>query len=897
MEQAEAILQEAKEQQKLIEAVNPALWIINSKIVLPEGIFSFKNHEYLFETYTSDVKIEVTQKATQGGFPLSCDTPIPTPNGWVLMGEIKIGQKVFGFDGKIYTTKGVHEIKYGQKCYEVVFSDKSSIICDANHLWLLTDEWHYRYKKTVIIRTDDIKRARKKGKRNRYVLDVAKPLEIKESTLPIDPYLFGLWLGDGHKYSMTITGLRSDLEEYCKSLAGYEYVINKDRKKYPHIGVLSVHGQMAKIRKLDVFCNKHIPMCYLRASYKQRLSLLQGLMDTDGHITKKGKCEFYNINKVLLGQVYELLMSLGIKAVLSKKSLSTNWGATKKKDYYVYRISFRAYSDQPVFRLQRKYIRQKSKEGNRASETQRRRIIAVNPVDSVPVRCITVNSPDHLFLAGESFIPVHNSVAETLINLHGCKYGKFKAGVAVIMPTQTDYEKFSKAKYDPIIRLNYAAIGKFVKSGGKGTDAANLKSVGNSHIHFISATASRSIEGDKTSSAFTSFSCDKVVFDELDQMDLSILETVRGRMHHSELQQERYLSNPTGENYGINAMFLDSDQRLWHNLCHKCLKFTCPVDEFLRNPEKIIRPGKDGNKGYLVCVHCGTPLFLYYHDAKTGKESQWIAQYPDKPIVGRLWSGLNSYFYDPYKILKDYYEPPEGNIRDVMRNSLGLAYTAKEEQLRASQVYECCTNEPQCVQHLGPCIMGVDVGIKKHVVIGARTGKDRFEIFKTTVVAEWSDIHDLAKKFNVKVAGIDIAPDIDAAKQFQKQEQYQVWLVDYKTTRHISTTARDMKNYIIKANRTEICDATHRLITEKKLSLPRQCTVEEFAKQVCNPFKQEIRNEKTGIPEYRYVGKNDHFRHALNYFYVAGQNARVVKSNFSRNTGEQFVTNDRARYI
>ena len=122
-----------------------------------------------------------------------------------------------------------------------------------------------------------------------------------------------------------------------------------------------------------------------------------------------------------------------------------------------------------------------------------------------------------------------------------------------------------------------------------------------------------------------------------------------------------------------------------------------------------------------------------------------------------------------------------------MRYRLGFAYTSKEDQLRVSQVYECCTYESMKQYHSGPCAMGVDVGIKKHVVIGCRTGKDRYEIVKVAVVATWNDVHDLAVKFNVRMAGIDIAPDIDSAKEVQKSEPYQVWLVGYKASRHITS--------------------------------------------------------------------------------------------------------------
>ena len=357
-------------------------------------------------------------------------------------------------------------------------------------------------------------------------------------------------------------------------------------------------------------------------------------------------------------------------------------------------------------------------------------------------------------------------------------------------------------------------------------------------------------------------------------MNLSVIEKLRGRFAHSKIKQERFISNPTAENYGINALFQKSDQRYWHRLCSGCLKYTCPELEFLAKPERVIKQDKDG-KGIIICKHCGKTLPLYYE--KDDKASRWIPQYKDRPIVGRLWSQLNSVFHDPYEILQAYYEPPEGNFKDVMKYRLGFAYTAKEEQLRTNQVYECCSKDPMPNSHKGPCAMGVDVGIKKHVVIGCRIGRDRYEVVKIAVVSTWPDVHDLARKYNVRVAGIDIAPDIDAVKDFQRAERYQVWLCDYRVSRHVSGSARDEKNKIIKANRTEAFDMTHRLISEERLVLPRQEQMGEFAVQVCNPFKQEIKNEKTGLPEYRYTGTNDHFRHSLNFFALVASGHRLAR--------------------
>lgn len=464
------------------------------------------------------------------------------------------------------------------------------------------------------------------------------------------------------------------------------------------------------------------------------------------------------------------------------------------------------------------------------------------------------------------------SIKETLVTLHGCIHGYYPKGVAYAMPTEGDVQKFSKTKFTPLIQLNKNAIGKYVKGSGRGsTDSADLKKVGESFIHFIGATLSRKVDGESESSALRSFSCDKFVCDELDMMDLSIIEKLRGRFAASTIKHERYISNPTGENYGIHSLFKDSDQRYWFRLCPHCLTFTSPDLEFIAKPESVI--AQDGNgKGVILCKQCRQPIPMYHYDKKTGKEAGYQPLYPGRPIVGRHWSQLNSIYHDPYDLLMAFYNPPEGNFKDVMRYRFGLPYTDKEDQLRESQVMECCTLDPMPQSHTGPCAAGVDVGIVKHVVIGPKLDAERYQIVKIAQVKTWPEVYDLLVKYNVKQCGIDIAPDIDAAKDFQKamRGKCAVWLCDYKTAKAVGPVGYDEKNFIIKANRTEICDQSHRIIVNRQLILPRAEQCKEFIRQVCDPFKQEKKNAKSGLPEYVYIGKNDHFRHALNYFMLAG---------------------------
>jgi hypothetical protein len=478
------------------------------------------------------------------------------------------------------------------------------------------------------------------------------------------------------------------------------------------------------------------------------------------------------------------------------------------------------------------------------------------------------------------------SMAETLTDIFGCIRGLFPKGVIYAMPTDTDVQSMSKTKWNPLIADNPNSIGKFIQSSGKGgTDSADLKKIGRSYIYFLTATLKKGDSGEKTSSTLKSRPCDKFICDEFDEMDPDVLEMLWGRYADSEIKQERIISNPLSESSGSHKLFMQSTQRYWNRLCPSCLKFFCPDEEFFNCPEKIITP--DCKNGIILCKHCGKPTPMFCFDKKTKRVSGYQESYPGRKWVGRHWSHLNSVRSNAWDILQDYQNPPEGNLGDVMRNKLGRPYTSKEDQLRPSDVRSCCGVEPMSYSHPGPCIAGVDVMTVIHAVIGYRTSRDTFEIIKAATVKDFKELYDLFKRYGVKTAGIDVAPDLHAAKEFQKTVKAlscRAWLVDYKTSKNVGPYAYDDVNMIIKANRTEVMDMSHNVVVNKKLVLPRQEQCSELIKQICDPFKIQKNNDKTGIPEYRYVGSVDHFRHCVNYFLLAGQKATVVLSPGSKKT-------------
>ena len=146
---------------------------------------------------------------------------------------------------------------------------------------------------------------------------------------------------------------------------------------------------------------KYVPRPYLEAGVRQRMALLQGLMDTDGYVDDvAGRCEFTSINEALADGVVELAASLGFRPVKTDGRATLNGVDHGPK----YRVKFTP--DRPVFRLPRKLARQKTAD----DRFHRFRAIAVvREVASVPVRCIQVASPRGVFLVSRSFIPTHNS--------------------------------------------------------------------------------------------------------------------------------------------------------------------------------------------------------------------------------------------------------------------------------------------------------------------------------------------------------------------------------------------------------------------------------------------------------------------------------------------------------
>jgi DNA segregation ATPase FtsK/SpoIIIE-like protein len=232
-----------------------------------------------------------------------------------------------------------------------------------------------RQADTEPVTTRQIAESLRDWSRFNHSVTVCGALEYPERELPVAPYTFGCWLGDG---TTTGAGFTCADEEILDHIRNDGYVIT--------------HHASTRMQ---------IPEMYLHASIQQRRDLLAGLLDTDGRCSTRGGVEFTATNRDLAYGALELVLGLGYKASIRTKPCKGRSEATST----VYTVSFTPH--EPVFRLSRKLARQRLAQPG--STARRRYITDVRPVQSVPVRCIQVSSPSRLYLASRSCIPTHNS--------------------------------------------------------------------------------------------------------------------------------------------------------------------------------------------------------------------------------------------------------------------------------------------------------------------------------------------------------------------------------------------------------------------------------------------------------------------------------------------------------
>ncbi len=325
-----------------------------------------------------------------------------------------------------------------------------------------------------------------KDRRLNHSIRNARPLALPDAELPIPPYALGVWLGDGTSAAAHYTSADPEIAAYIEGeglvapylgnlryglrlppreaaparecvVCGLSFVPREplvqtcgracggkvkgvrdglDAPSCPDCGgpvtgmgrcqaCVHDHGSVqAILRSMGVLGSKHVPAGYLRASERQRRALLAGLLDTDGTVTSTGSVQFTTTSKVLADGVFELIVSLGYRCSVDPKPVK---GRTAQSSI-AYNLNFSTHDE--VFRLHRKQIAHKERTRHQSDARRTSRfVVAVDPVPSVPVRCIEVGNDSHMYLAGRAMIPTHNST----LGLDLARAASIKHGLASVI--------------------------------------------------------------------------------------------------------------------------------------------------------------------------------------------------------------------------------------------------------------------------------------------------------------------------------------------------------------------------------------------------------------------------------------------------------------------------------
>lgn len=411
-----------KTDDELHEFIRLALGLsIPRKIITPghSSPFSFIADQF-FER-TKDV---LGFASRNSGKALAIDTPVLTPLGWRTMEDIEIGDYVFGPDGQPTRVNFVSDVMRGHQCYRVVFRSGYEITADADHLWevlrprggveILTTE--------QMANSDPASEATRLGYKTLFAIEPTEPVSFPDAELPIPPYVLGAWLGDGARNTNYIYSWDEEVGQRLIELwpgAHADHYKKDKRYKLPGLNVALMKLGIAN--KL-----KFIPNEYLMSGVAQRIELLRGLMDTDGYADlNRSVCVYSSADEELALGVLFLARSLGlIPTMRRKRTWCSNSAAGRVRGQDAYIVAFKPSSKFNPFHLTRKARR--VREPARAF-WHTHRIKTIQEVDSVPVKCIGVEHPRHLYLAGEALVPTHNTQSVAILNFldvffkHGCE--------------------------------------------------------------------------------------------------------------------------------------------------------------------------------------------------------------------------------------------------------------------------------------------------------------------------------------------------------------------------------------------------------------------------------------------------------------------------------------------
>lgn len=345
---------------------------------------------------------------SQYGKAIENNVPVLTKNGWKKHGELEVGDEVIGLNGEFVKVQYVHP-KCGMD-RRVTLESGDTFICHHNHEWVYSSTRGRRKEKCVkSISVQEMERRGLSlpGGNKKFRVPAASAVKGEEKDLPVDPYVLGVWLGDGSTSKGQICAHPDDIA-----------VLDRCRETYP-AGAEWTHKDTGVITRSFIglatdlhdygLCNqtntieKYIPEEYFTASEEQRLQLLAGLIDTDGYSyydsrSNHSRVYFTTAGERLRDDVDALVSTFGWRtSVVEIAPKESSSGIVGKHTYWV--IGFQPDREIPCVLERKRPIGFGKQRGIG--------IVNIEPVSGYEGNCITVDGG--IYRIGRHLVPTHNS--------------------------------------------------------------------------------------------------------------------------------------------------------------------------------------------------------------------------------------------------------------------------------------------------------------------------------------------------------------------------------------------------------------------------------------------------------------------------------------------------------
>lgn len=375
---------------------------------------------------------------TGKSIPDTWDIPAPVPGGYVKNGDLKPGDFVYNRVGKPVRVDSIHPQGL-RTVYRMILADGRQINCARDHLWTYKNRVGNGSKTWKTVTTEEL--MKKQLARScaggrisyNYVIPQNEAVEREAVNYKLDPYAMGAAIGNGILGTYGFEFSSDDRETVAQLETIFGLPAKKKKTGYTWYFVVSENEKNDKLLQTrDILQEvpeligkksgeKFIPDIYKFGSIEQRWALIQGLFDTDGTIqgSSRFNVSYSTTSERLAHDVQEVLWSLGIMSSIKPHSNKRDWNESETFDYHVH-VKVQNKDKAKFFRLPRKLERaMKAREVVKARE-KKFDTVAIKSIEKldykVPMTCIMVDDPEHLYLAGREHIVTHNTELAKIIS-------------------------------------------------------------------------------------------------------------------------------------------------------------------------------------------------------------------------------------------------------------------------------------------------------------------------------------------------------------------------------------------------------------------------------------------------------------------------------------------------